>query len=139
VGKHPCLGRPGYRCPVLVTSGRCPACQTVYEGRRQRMLDQARGTSLERGYDAQWERVSKRHRAKYPLCGERAENAYAGWRGECHEQGRITPATCTDHIIPIKDRPDLRLEPRNHQSLCANCNRIKAIRFEGGFGRRVSA
>lgn len=30
-----------------------------------------------------------------------------------------------DHIIPIRQRPDLRLAWRNLQSLCDPCHRVK--------------
>jgi len=34
------------------------------------------------------------------------------------------PVVCTeiDHIIPIRERPDLRLDPSNLQGLCAVCH-----------------
>lgn len=65
----------------------------------------------------------------------KADDTYEGWRGLCFEQGKTTAATCTDHIIPHKGNDDLFWDPRNRQSLCQTCNTLKAIRFEGGFGR----
>jgi 5-methylcytosine-specific restriction protein A len=39
-----------------------------------------------------------------------------------------------DHIQSIKDRPDLRLEATNLQSLCWPCHNAKTNRSDGGFG-----
>jgi hypothetical protein len=52
----------------------------------------------------------------------------------CAQQGLRVRATCTDHIRPIKDG-GARLDPGNHQSLCAGDNARKCIAHEGGFGR----
>jgi 5-methylcytosine-specific restriction endonuclease McrA len=80
--------------------------------------------------------ASRRHLEQYPLCGQRAEHAYPdGWRGACHDQGKTTPAACTDHIRAPKGDPVQFWDPRNWQSLCSDCNRVKAIRYESGFGR----
>lgn len=138
--KRPCLGstdRP--RCPALVSGGgRCEECARVFTGARHKRLDARRGTAQERGYDYRWSQASKRHLAAYPLCGDRGDHAYVdGWRGECYGR-RLTAAECTDHIRPPKGDRVLFWDPRNWQSLCANCNRIKGIRYEGGFGREAA-
>jgi 5-methylcytosine-specific restriction endonuclease McrA len=31
-----------------------------------------------------------------------------------------------DHIIPIRERPDLRLDPSNLQALCKRCHSVKS-------------
>lgn len=109
------------------------ACAGVHGAEK----DARRQTAQQRGYNYRWSLASKRHLHQYPLCGQRAPDAYAdGWRGECHEQGRIRAATCTDHIHAHKGELGAFWDPRNRQSLCDNCNRIKGIRFEGGFGRQ---
>jgi len=112
-------------------------CHEAHERGRQAVVDVARGSAQERGYDHRWGVTSIAHRRLYPLCGMRAPDAYDdGWRGECHELGRVTPATVTDHIRPPKGDQALFWDPRNRQSLCDRCNTVKAIRFEGGFGRK---
>lgn len=120
---RPC---PVPRCPALTRGGRCDAHRTD----RARRDIQRRGTAQERGYDYRWSQVSKAHLRQFPLCGMRAADTFEGWRGECHAQGRIRKATCTDHIIPVSQRPDLMFDSRNHQSLCAQCNRVKAEHHE---------
>lgn len=106
------------RCSARVERGHCPA------HRRQR--DVARGTRQERGYDAIWDRASKTNLARNPWC--------VGYPKGVHKPYTVL-AEVTDHIIAIRKRPDLRMEPSNWQSLCRDCNRRKAIAEEGGLGR----
>src|SRR6056297_2799063 len=40
----------------------------------------------------------------------------------CREMGRVTPATVADHIIPVKERPDLAFDFNLIQGLCAACH-----------------
>jgi len=44
-------------------------------------------------------------------------------------------ADVTDHVLPAATHPELFMDPTNHQSLCHDCNKRKAIAEEGGFGR----
>lgn len=134
--KRPCLGSPQRpRCGALVERGRCRLCASTLS----RAKDRGRETAQQRGYTSHWARVSQQHLRQYPLCGMRAPDAYPdGWRGACHEQGRITAAECTDHIRPHKGDQNVFWDRRNFQALCANCNRIKGIRYEGGFGRAMA-
>jgi 5-methylcytosine-specific restriction endonuclease McrA len=44
-------------------------------------------------------------------------------------------ATLTDHIEDAATHPELFWETSNHQSLCDDCNKRKAIELEGGLGR----
>lgn len=46
--------------------------------------------------------------------------------------GRVTAATCTDHVLPVRERPDLRMEPGNWAACCSSCNTRKANVLEGG-------
>jgi 5-methylcytosine-specific restriction protein A len=43
-------------------------------------------------------------------------------QAERSDKGRITPAVLVDHIIPVEERPDLRLVEDNLQSLCRPCH-----------------
>jgi 5-methylcytosine-specific restriction protein A len=47
---------------------------------------------------------------------------------KCKAYGYITPADVVDHIIDIKDAPDLRLEITNLQPLCERCHNRKTAR-----------
>jgi 5-methylcytosine-specific restriction endonuclease McrA len=73
-----------------------------------------------------WRRYSRQRLAQFPWC--------VGYpSGQHREAARL--AECTDHILPARAYPELVWEPTNHQSLCHDCNRRKAIAEEGGFGR----
>lgn len=41
------------------------------------------------------------------------------------ELGKLTPAECVDHIIPLALRPDLALDRENLQALCWECHSRK--------------
>ena len=135
------------RCHQAVI-GACPACTFV----KHRRIDSQRGTSTERGYDAAWRvlriRAFERDRWTCVECGWRPDLAAmyqaigadelpaslavmdelrrrqrAGLR---HLQG--------DHIIPISQRPELRLTLGNIQTLCSLCHGRKTAAEDGGFG-----
>lgn len=40
----------------------------------------------------------------------------------CWRKGLTVAATVADHIQSVRDRPDLRLDPDNLQSLCDHCH-----------------
>jgi len=62
-------------------------------------------------YDSvRWRKVAKRHLDGDPLCVT------------CSKAGRVTPATCVDHIIPHKGDPVLFWDENNFQSLCGSCH-----------------
>jgi 5-methylcytosine-specific restriction enzyme A len=61
-----------------------------------------------------------RQLAKHPLCDM------------CRQQGRITPATVADHIVPHHGDPKLFYDPNNLQSLCATCHGIKRTKENKG-------
>jgi 5-methylcytosine-specific restriction enzyme A len=69
-----------------------------------------RQSAWRRGYDADWRRTRNQHLHIEPLCRI------------CKARGYITPANTVDHIIPITERPDLRLDHDNLRSLCATCH-----------------
>lgn len=73
---------------------------------RKARHDTMRASATERGYDAEWRRLSK-------LFLARPENAYC----TCGK-----PATLVRHRISIRKRPDLRLDRRNWLPGCARCN-----------------
>jgi len=53
---------------------------------------------------------------------------------ECKKQGKITPATVVDHIVPHKGDQEKFWDPNNHQSLCDTCHNRKTAKEDGGFG-----
>jgi 5-methylcytosine-specific restriction protein A len=72
--------------------------------------DQWRGSAASRGYDAAWRALRKAKLAADPLCW---------W---CCCEGILTPANTVDHIIPISERPALRLVWSNLRSGCKRCH-----------------
>ena len=125
--------------------GRCSACSRN-KARRQ---DERRGTSTERGYDADWRIIRIR---AFERDGWRCVDC--GWRPEIVEMyeriGAGVPETLLvmeelrarqqagglhlqgDHIQTIADRPDLRLDVGNVASRCSVCHSRRTAR-ENGF------
>ena len=108
--KRPCR-YPG--CPNLCESG--TFCQ---EHRKEWSPDALRGGASQRGYDTKWRRARKAYLRKDPLCII------------CREEGRLTPATVVDHIIPHRGDPGLFWDENNWQPLCKDCHDRKT-----GYGK----
>src|SRR5574343_544961 len=90
---------------VRVRDGRCAAHLQAHNARR--------GTTTERGYGADWQKLRAIVLASEPLCRH------------CNAQGRTTAATQVDHIVPIERAPQLRLVRSNLQPLCDDCHGAK--------------
>lgn len=104
-------------CPNRVVSGYCPT--------HSRQKEQQRGSQRERGYTSAWEIRAKLFKQQYPLCGMRP-NGQAPVMSQCHEQGLVTPAAVTDHVIPHRGNQELFWdELGNWQSLCFRCHSAK--------------
>lgn len=100
-------------CGELVESGRCPLHA------RQRECD--RRSPCKRGYDRVWQKLRRVKLSQDPLCQIRT-----------HCIG-ITGASEVDHVVPIRDRPDLRLVMSNLQSACHACHSAKTARENAGW------
>ena len=94
--------------PPKLLPGAAPSIARVRKAKDRRQHDRARGSAAKRGYDSQWRKLRKAFLAAHPLC-------------ECDEcrggEGGIVPADVVDHIIPISERPDLRLEWSNLRAM----------------------
>jgi 5-methylcytosine-specific restriction protein A len=77
---------------------------------RRKAHDQWRGSAASRGYDAAWRVLRRAKLAADPLCW---------W---CLHEGILTPANTVDHIVPIVERPELRLVWGNLRSGCKPCH-----------------
>lgn len=98
---------PSYRNPLLALPGARPREPKTAKASG----DHARPHSRARGYDRTWERLRKMHLNANPYCVM------------CKDRdGRDVPADTVDHRITIEERPDLRLDQDNLQSLCAPCH-----------------
>jgi 5-methylcytosine-specific restriction protein A len=86
---------------------------------------QKRPTSTQMGYDADWRRLRAAFLSAHPLC----------MCDDCQEgKKRVTLATVVDHIEPIAERPDLRLEWSNLRSMSKPHHDRHTARTRG-FGR----
>lgn len=104
---RPC-SKPG--CPELVY-GSDRYCEAHKE--QERLYDRARGSAAARGYDSRWRKARLGFLRQNPLCVH------------CQAEGRITPATVVDHIIPHKGDQDLFWDRDNWQALCKQHHDIK--------------
>jgi len=80
----------------------------------RRYFDVRRGTTKQRGYDSDWERVAEQRRElDCYLCQH------------CLEEGIVRASNLVDHIIPTHIRSDWRLVIDNTQVLCRDCHTRK--------------
>ena len=99
--KRPCR-HPG--CPNLCDKGVYCSQHMVFSS------DRMRGGADARGYNAEWRRARKAFLQKHPLCAE------------CGKEGKLTPATVVDHIIPHRGNKRLFWDEHNWQPLCKDCH-----------------
>ena len=99
--KRPCR-HPG--CPNLCDKGVYCSQHMVFSS------DRMRGGADARGYNAEWRRARKAFLQKHPLCAE------------CGKEGKLTPATVVDHIIPHRGDKRLFWDEHNWQPLCKDCH-----------------
>jgi 5-methylcytosine-specific restriction enzyme A len=88
---------------------------TIGQSRRPRRtpaIEPQRGTTAERGYDADWKRLRARFLTSNPLCQ----------CTDCMRLGRRWLANVVNHIQDIRDRPDLRLDWDNLQAMSKRCH-----------------
>lgn len=90
----------------------------VAEARRKAALDRQRPSAEARGYDAAWRAVRKQFLAAHPVCCM------------C---GR--PATEVDHVLSVRDRPDLRLRWSNLRAMDTACHSRRTA-LDQGFARK---
>ena len=95
-------------CPALTDTGWCAEHRKRYE--------QQRGSAAQRGYDSKWRRARAQWLAEHPWCAA------------CEAQGRQTPATMVDHIVPHRGDLKLMWNRRNWQSLDDHCHAVKRQR-----------
>ena len=93
----PCLN-PG--CPNLTDERYCLQHSPLYQ----------RASAHKRGYTSKWQRRSKQFLKKHPLCVK------------CKQNGKLTPATVVDHIVPHRGNEELMWSESNWQPLCKHCH-----------------
>lgn len=105
-------------CRVLVVKGYCDQ----HKRATWKRIDQHRGSSKERGYDAAWRSLRAWYLSLHPLC--ECDACQAGVK-------RVTAATVVDHRISIAERPDLRLDPSNLRAMNKVCHDRHTARTQG--------
>ena len=128
---RPCL-HPS--CPELVPKGYCV--------KHASQREQERGSSSARGYDGAWRVLRERFlltpcecrdsdlgppgpSAACPLC--HGTGLAHGFCEECLDAGYLERAAEVDHVIPWRQRPSLRLNPLDLQSLCDQHHNLKSM------------
>lgn len=99
--RKPCH-HPG--CPNLTAGMYCTLHQP------QHKPDTQRPSAHRRGYTKRWQTASKSFLLHHPFCVR------------CRQQGRLTPATVVDHIIPHRGDQKLFWDESNWQALCKPCH-----------------
>lgn len=82
-----------------------PTRPPIHRSKYQPARADRRPTAAKRGYDARWSRLRRAHLEEHPFCVK------------CTAFGEIV-----DHIVPIADAPDRRLDPDNLRTLCVPCH-----------------
>ena len=119
---------PGCKA-VLSEPGYCHRHQYFdkEQDRKRRIVsDKTRSSAKERGYSFSWHKVRTLYLLANPLCVS------------CEKRGRLTPATCVDHIVPHRGDDSLMWDEDNFQSLCQSCHSRKTAKEDGGFGNKIS-
>lgn len=103
--KRPCLGVPGQSCVMLVDlpHRRCPTHRLAY--------NRQRGSATDRGYDAEWRRVSE---------AVLERDGYT-----CSYCGGV--ADTTDHVTALANG-GARLDMENLVASCRPCNSSKGAK-----------
>src|SRR5579859_6109624 len=96
-------GKPNRGC----TFPHCTAMATQGYSCADHSSDERRGSSTERGYDADWRRFRLWFIARHPLCLD------------C----KIVATTDVHHILKLATHPALRLVEGNCLGLCSTCHK----------------
>ncbi|MBS7741479.1 HNH endonuclease signature motif containing protein [Chelatococcus sp. HY11] len=109
------------RTPKICSCGRLLAPGAVCQCRaaRKRDADARRPNARQRGYDGEWQAVRALFLAAHPMC--------------C-QPGCTARATEVDHVISVRQRPDLRLSWSNLRPFCKPHHSARTAR-EQAFGR----
>ena len=105
-------------CPnPAVKGGYCTQHQHLAREDARR-TDERRGSARERGYTTAWDKARAAFLRQHPICEE------------CARQGRLTPATVVDHIVPHRGNRQRFWDRDNWQALCSACHAAKTARGE---------
>jgi len=94
------------------TDGRSYSCPTCTKNKNKFY---GRKSAAERGYDERWHSFRERYIRENPYCGQ------------C---GR--PSKIPHHVIPLRERPDLKYDENNLEPLCIACHGVRHKRTPPG-------
>lgn len=97
-----------------------------------RHYDRRRGKTAARGYDGAWVKLRDMFLAGNEMAGIEPHPLCC----RCGALGSKNNPIEVDHVIPISERPDLRLDPENLQAMCKSCHSRKTATEDGGFRGR---
>jgi 5-methylcytosine-specific restriction endonuclease McrA len=101
-----CLGTAAGRCSRFITKGsRCPDCRRGKERERQRTRDPL---PVRVYASTEWRRLARAVVDGADRCA---------WCGTSAALVKLT----ADHIYPVRERPDLAIEPSNVVAACRGC------------------
>src|SRR4051812_23845917 len=98
--------------------------QQMATWRAQQEKLRPRPDAAARGYNADWRQIRAEVLAAEPGCRL------------CAADGIQRTAIMVDHIVPVRERPELRLERSNLQPLCWRHHALVTNRHDGGFGAK---
>ena len=105
---------------------RYPGCKELgsdrYCDKHKKNVSKEQNKSSSKIYTYQWRKASKAYLKEHPLCVH------------CERDGRLTPASEVDHIIPHNGDMKLFWDQTNWQGLCKKCHSKKTALEDGGFG-----
>ena len=137
-------------CGGVAAAGepRCEEHARQHRTASHRLYDSQRGSRVERGYDSDHDRLRIQ-------CFQRDDwrCRECGWEPDVVRGCRLAdieappaevvldelrraklagdPRVHADHVLPIADRPELRLDLANMQTLCDWCHRCKTLKENG--------
>ena len=97
------------------------------DGERVRKRERWRGSRQERGYDREWEVLA----AEY-------KRSVKGQCEECRRRGYLEHCDVIDHMVPVADDPERRLDRSNLDALCHSHHNGLKRRIED-YARKTNA
>lgn len=109
---RPC-NYPG--CPNLSENCYCEKHRKIIQSEANKRYDEnKRDSGLRKFYaSAEWKKLRQLKLQQSPMCEI------------CYSQGKISKANIVDHVRPIKEYPDGKLDISNLQSVCMSCHSRK--------------
>ena len=102
--------KPKRPCRYPGCAGFCEQGQVYCKEHMEWSDDRLRGGAAFRGYDRKWREARAAYLRRHPLCVS------------CQTDGKLTPATVVDHVLPHRGDQRLFWDMNNWQALCKECH-----------------